>query len=203
MRAQDRACAWGIIGRMSQDPGSFNELQRVLIQAHALTDAAEAHGTLVGSLCSTPCSLADWLADILPEGSADPASAASLRGVFDATSGALGEGMLKFRPLLPTDDESLDDRTAALGEWCQGFLYGLGAGVRTGSRHPARARRPKSCATSPRSPMWTWIRHDGSESNEAGLCRTGRVRARGCAAAVRTAAAAARTRHPRARESLH
>jgi uncharacterized protein len=130
MRAQDGRCAWGIIGRMSQDPGSFNELQRVLIQAHALTDAAEAHGTLVGSLCSTPCSLADWLADILPEGNADPASAASLRGIFDATSGALGEGMLKFRPLLPSDDESLDDRAAALGEWCQGFLYGLGAGVR-------------------------------------------------------------------------
>ena len=36
--------------------------------------------------------------------------------------------MLKFQPLLPADDESLDDRTAALGEWCQGFLYGLGAG---------------------------------------------------------------------------
>ena len=57
---------------MSQEPGSFNELQRVLIQSHALTDAAEAHGTLVGSLCSTPCSLADWLAEILPDGRADP-----------------------------------------------------------------------------------------------------------------------------------
>lgn len=115
---------------MAQDLGSFNDLQRALIQAHALTDAAEAHGTLVGSLCSTRCSLADWMADILPDGSTDPSSAASLRGIFDATSGALGEGMLQFRPLLPTDDEPLDDRTAALGEWCQGFLYGLGAGVR-------------------------------------------------------------------------
>lgn len=130
MRPQDGRCAWGIIGGMSQDPGSFNDLQRVLIQAHALTDAAEAHGTLVGSLCSTPCSLADWLGDILPDGNADPLSAASLRAIFDETSGALGEGMLQFRLLLPTDDESLDQRTAALGEWCQGFLYGLGAGVR-------------------------------------------------------------------------
>lgn len=130
MRPQDGRCAWGIIGGMSQDSGSFNDLQRVLIQAHALTDAAEAHGTLVGSLCSTPCSLADWLGDILPDGNADPLSAASLRVIFDETSGALGEGMLQFRPLLPTDDESLDQRTAALGEWCQGFLYGLGAGVR-------------------------------------------------------------------------
>jgi uncharacterized protein YgfB (UPF0149 family) len=115
---------------MSSDHGSFNDLQRALIQSHALTDAAEAHGTLAGSLCSTPCSLADWLADILPDGNADPASAASLRAIFDATSGALGEGMMQFRPLLPNDDETLDDRTTALGEWCQGFLYGLGAGVR-------------------------------------------------------------------------
>ena len=130
MRAQDEACAWGIIGSMNADTGSFNDLQRVLIQTHALTDAAEAHGTLVGSLCSTPCSLVDWLADILPEGKADPASAASLRAIFDATAGGLREGMLQFRPLLPADDEPLDERTAALGEWCQGFLYGLGAGVR-------------------------------------------------------------------------
>jgi uncharacterized protein YgfB (UPF0149 family) len=115
---------------MNADPGSFNDLQRVLIQTHALTDAAEAHGTLVGSLCSTPCSLVDWLADILPEGKADPASAASLREIFDATAGGLREGMLQFRPLLPDDEEPLDERTAALGEWCQGFLYGLGAGVR-------------------------------------------------------------------------
>jgi uncharacterized protein len=130
MRAQDEACAWGIIGGMNADTGSFNDLQRVLIQTHALTDAAEAHGTLVGSLCSTPCSLVDWLADILPDGKADAASAASLREIYDATAVGLREGMLQFRPLLPTDDEPLDERTAALGEWCQGFLYGLGAGVR-------------------------------------------------------------------------
>jgi uncharacterized protein len=130
MRAQDGRWAWGIIGDMNADSGSFNDLQRVLIQTHALTDAAEAHGTLVGTLCSTPGSLVDWLADILPEGKADPANAARLREIFDATAGGLREGMLQFRPLLPSDDEPLDDRTAALGEWCQGFLYGLGAGVR-------------------------------------------------------------------------
>ena len=37
---------------------TFDELQRVLVQAHALTDAAEAHGTLVGSLCASRCTLA-------------------------------------------------------------------------------------------------------------------------------------------------
>ena len=30
--------------------------------------------------------------------------------------------------LLPSDAQSLESRTAALAQWCQGFLYGLGSG---------------------------------------------------------------------------
>ena len=113
--------------KMPQQAPPFDELQRVLTQSHALTDAAEAHGTLVGSLCATPWSLEDWLAEILPDGRTDAHCAASLRAIFDFTCGALGEGTLAFQPLLPGDDASIDDRTSALGEWCQGFLYGLSA----------------------------------------------------------------------------
>jgi uncharacterized protein YgfB (UPF0149 family) len=108
---------------------TFDELQRALVQSRALTDAAEAHGTLVGSLCASPCSLADWLAEILPDGRAEIPAADSLRAVFEATSDALLDGALGFQPLLPSDDEPIGERTLALGEWCQGFLYGLGTGV--------------------------------------------------------------------------
>jgi uncharacterized protein len=114
---------------MSLPNPSFNDLQSVLAQSHALTDAAEAHGTLVGSLCSSRCSLADWLAEILPEGRTDAFSNHSFRAVFDFTCGTLGDGDLAFQPLLPEDDSPLNARTSALGEWCQGFLYGLGAGT--------------------------------------------------------------------------
>jgi uncharacterized protein YgfB (UPF0149 family) len=114
---------------MPQATQSFNDLQRVLVQLRALTDAAEAHGTLVGSLCAMRCSLDDWLAEILPEGRADTMSAASLRAIFDSTCGALVDDSMAFHPLLPTDDAPIAARTAALGEWCQGFLYGLGAGA--------------------------------------------------------------------------
>jgi uncharacterized protein len=113
---------------MTEQAPPFDELQRVLSQSHALTDAAEAHGTLVGSLCSTQCSLDDWLAEILPEGRADASSAESLKAIFDSTCGALGDGGMTFQPLLPNDDATIGDRTSALGEWCQGFLYGLGSG---------------------------------------------------------------------------
>jgi uncharacterized protein len=108
---------------------SFNDLQRALVQSHALTDAAEAHGTLVGSLCSTSCSLDEWLGEILPDGRADTLTAVSLRAIFDATCGELGDGAMSFQPLLPDDDAPLTERTSALGEWCQGFLYGIGAGA--------------------------------------------------------------------------
>lgn len=107
----------------------FDDLQRVLIQQRALTDAAEAHGTLVGALCSMACSLDDWMAEILPEGRADFAAAASLRAIFESTCGALGSDSFSFEPLLPADDAPIAERAAALGEWCQGFLYGLGTGV--------------------------------------------------------------------------
>ena len=65
------------------------ELQRALQQSHALTDAAEAHGTLVGSLCASGCSLDEWLAEILPEGRADEHCSVSLQAIFNSTSNAL------------------------------------------------------------------------------------------------------------------
>ncbi len=34
---------------------------------------------------------------------------------------------MEFELLLPEDAQPLDARTAALAQWCQGFLYGLGA----------------------------------------------------------------------------
>jgi len=33
---------------------------------------------------------------------------------------------MEFDLLLPEDEASLDTRTVALAQWCQGFLYGLG-----------------------------------------------------------------------------
>jgi uncharacterized protein YgfB (UPF0149 family) len=114
---------------MGASSRTFDELQRALVQSRALTDAAEAHGTLVGALCATGCSLSDWLAEILPDGRADAGAADSLREVFETTAEALLDGQMGFAPLLPHDDAAIGDRTVALGEWCQGFLYGLGTGV--------------------------------------------------------------------------
>jgi len=159
--------ASGIIRAMAAASRTFDELQRALVQSRALADAAEAHGTLVGSLCASPCSLADWLAEILPEGRAAHTAEESLRAIFESTCGALVEGALAFEPLLPPDEAPIDARALALGEWCQGFLYGLGTGVAV----PDASRLPGEAAEVLRD--MTEITHvdvdpaDDAESNEA------------------------------------
>lgn len=106
----------------------YSEIQRALSEAHALAEAAEAHGTLAGSLCAAVgYRFEDWLSEILPEGEAGPLATEALRALYERTAGALGAQAMEFAPLLPEDEESLDARASALGQWCQGFLYGLGA----------------------------------------------------------------------------
>jgi len=105
----------------------YVEFERLLSHARALTDAAEAHGTLAGALCAADIyRLEDWLGEILPEGTTDLLSAESLRGVYELTARELRAGEMSFEMLLPEDDRPLDERATALGLWCQGFLYGLG-----------------------------------------------------------------------------
>jgi uncharacterized protein len=106
----------------------YSEIQRALADAHSIADAAEAHGTLAGSLCSAGgYRFEDWLAEILPDGEAGPHATDALRELFERTAGALGGPEMEFAPLLPRDEEPLDARASALGQWCQGFLYGLGS----------------------------------------------------------------------------
>ena len=107
---------------------TYSEIQRVLTEERSLADAAEAHGTLAGCLCATVAyRFEDWLSEILPEGRpSQPLAAAALRDLFSETAGALAGSDMEFQLLLPDDEQPLDARTAALAQWCQGFLYGLG-----------------------------------------------------------------------------
>ena len=103
------------------------DIQRVLADERSMTDAAEAHGTLTGCLCAAVgYRFEDWLLEILPEGRAHPLATAALRDLYWETSCALQGTEMEFNLLLPEDEASLDARTVALAQWCQGFLYGLG-----------------------------------------------------------------------------
>lgn len=117
---------------------SYSQIQNVLAEARSLTEAAEAHGTLAGCLCATVAyRFEDWLLEILPEGRAGDAATEVLRELFSSTAQALGAPQMLFSPLLPDDQQPIDARAGALAQWCQGFLYGLGASsLRDASRLP-------------------------------------------------------------------
>lgn len=111
---------------------TYDEFERVLRDAHALPEPAEAHGTLAGALCSSrDYGLIEWLREILPDESADEAVLKSsvLQSVYDSMVRTLVGSDADFAPLLPDDEVPLSERADALSLWCQGFLYGLGSGA--------------------------------------------------------------------------
>jgi hypothetical protein len=99
-------------------------------ECRAVTEPAEAHGSLAGALCATEAyGFEDWLAEILPEGLVpDESALASLRGLYEATRAALTGTQMQFDLLMPDDDEPIERRAEALTLWCNGFVYGLGSG---------------------------------------------------------------------------
>jgi uncharacterized protein YgfB (UPF0149 family) len=108
----------------------YTEIQQVLAGERSLADASEAHGTLAGCLCAAvEYRFEDWLQEILPEGEAQPQAREALREVFAETSGSLEAADMEFQLLLPEDAQPIGARAAALAQWCQGFLYGLGTSV--------------------------------------------------------------------------
>jgi uncharacterized protein YgfB (UPF0149 family) len=108
----------------------FKDFEDVLATAGSLADAAEAHGSLCGALCSmSPYKMQDWVNEILPDGdSLSDESSAMIERVFTATATSFGEQGMEFEPLLPDDESPLNGRANALALWCTGFLYGLGTG---------------------------------------------------------------------------
>jgi len=108
----------------------FKDFEDALATAGSLADAAEAHGSLCGALCSmSPYKMQDWVNEILPDGAAlSDEAAAMIERVFTATATSFGEQGMEFEPLLPDDESPLNGRANALALWCTGFLYGLGTG---------------------------------------------------------------------------
>jgi uncharacterized protein YgfB (UPF0149 family) len=118
---------------------TFAEVQGIVAGLGATMTAAESHGYLCGALCtSAQCTFEQWLAEVVPE-EARPLAAASeepLRLLLSDTARDLSGDDMEFEPFLPEDDVMLAKRTAALSEWCQGFLYGFSTGAVTPAQWP-------------------------------------------------------------------
>ncbi|MGD8379949.1 MAG: UPF0149 family protein [Gammaproteobacteria bacterium] len=126
---------------------AYAELADALKRIGAASEAAECHGTLVGMLSAGGGDNREsWIAQTLGEGM-DPGNALvqecrrELVRLHDATRSALLDPGMGFRPLLPDDRRALAVRTAALGHWVQGFLFGLTlAGFKLGTGQSPEVR---------------------------------------------------------------
>ncbi|MFC4308341.1 UPF0149 family protein [Steroidobacter flavus] len=110
---------------------TFAEVARVLEGLGSSVPAAEAHGCLVGALCTSPhYPMERWLEEIIPDAEQrnDEDSQQALRLLYADTLNALRGEDMEFEALLPDDDIPLTARASGLSQWCQGFLYGFGTG---------------------------------------------------------------------------
>lgn len=109
---------------------TFAEVVRVLEDLGSSVPAAEAHGCLVGALCTSHhYPMERWLEEIIPdeEHRLDDDSQQALRLLYSDTLNALRGEEMEFEALLPEDDVPLTARAGGLSQWCQGFLYGFGS----------------------------------------------------------------------------
>jgi hypothetical protein len=116
-----------------------------LDRAGSDVSASESHGLLCALLCADPETPVErWLAEVVPPGEADAGRAEAWRALlrlWDETGGQLAGPDSDLRLLLPDDEVELRQRTEALIEWCEAFLYGLGlAGLGAEARMAPAAR---------------------------------------------------------------
>jgi len=113
----------------------YYELGAELDKVKAAAGAAEAHGILIGQLCGGIKDQGEiWLKQYLLALGVNHEPWKATRDYFlqfrQSYLNILNSTDFDFTPLLPDDDEPLEDRLNGLSEWCSGFLAGFGiAGV--------------------------------------------------------------------------
>ncbi len=93
---------------------------------------AECHGVACGLLVRQPDATPDAYLGLLQMleivTSPGPALHESLLEVLQASRNQLRDVEMQLAIWLPDDEESLEERTEALAQWCNGFLASIGAG---------------------------------------------------------------------------
>lgn len=112
---------------------TYTDVELALRHADSQMSASEAHGCLCGLLCSPEkITLSVWLSIVCEDSEEDASAAGSdhsvLRSAYEQTVETLSDPQAFLEPLIPGDREPLGDRLEAIGEWCEGYLYGLALG---------------------------------------------------------------------------
>ena len=94
-------------------------------------ELAESHGLLCGPICcqsvANPGEYLQHLAAMQLLVEPGEALAAVMTELWEKTGAQFQDEDMGFELWLPDDDESLEERTLSLAQWCSGFLAGLGS----------------------------------------------------------------------------
>lgn len=118
---------------MQRELPDYQAIAQALSKLNTEVMPSEVHGTLCGLLCAnTSAEPAVWQQALWPNQPAGDLLAAEANEVFktshEVTRRQLNDPNCEFQMLLPDDNDSLDQRVNALGDWCQGYLIGLSLG---------------------------------------------------------------------------
>lgn len=116
---------------MDKNMEAIERLNHALEQVQQEMEAMECHGLLTGMICAKgKVSEEEWVR-FISQGR-DESSGGEALAIFRALHGEtlrqLEDSVLDFHPLLPDDDDGLEERIVALGDWVQGFLLGISEG---------------------------------------------------------------------------
>jgi hypothetical protein len=119
---------------------SYDQIATLLSTYGDAMSVSECHGVLCGmASCNRSLGGDEWAGRMLSgdldeavssamAAEVDEADRATLKALFDDTVRQMNDSEMSFQLLLPDEDEALEERTAALADWCDGYLYGLSLG---------------------------------------------------------------------------
>jgi uncharacterized protein YgfB (UPF0149 family) len=122
----------------------IDELERMLKATGSAFEAAEAHGAFSGRACLMgAAAIRNWQQELMTESDKDNILVQECNRALEILAAdsllKLEAGDMRFALLLPGDDELLQLRTAALADWCHGFMHGLVAAGGADQGAPADA----------------------------------------------------------------
>lgn len=120
---------------MEHNIPNYQELSSTLEKLETEVTPSEVHGTLCGLLSAKVDATADqWQDTLWPHMERDKndlvktESMEILNQLHDVSRLQLNDPNCEFELLLPDDEDPLETRVNALGDWCQGYLVGLTLG---------------------------------------------------------------------------
>lgn len=118
---------------LSEEVGvfDFEEIANHLLEQGLEVSPSQLHGCLSGLLAAGAEGAAEAGLDGLAQ-ALDVAVygelASRLMQLYTVTAAALQDDEFTFHPLLPDDEADLGERTAAMADWCKGFMAGFAQG---------------------------------------------------------------------------